>query len=638
MCHKATSGAFRRSSVLVCLFAVFCALPVLVAQTNSLPLEWRKVGTTTLDLSLAGPATGPVERAWYSADGKLLSVTTSSQRTYQTSDFERWQISTGGQPVSPNPVSATPANLPETGARVQPAFGQPGRFYAAGKFAWRSDDGGISWTNLTGFKGGSILGNGLNSLAVSPTDPNEVVVTGSRGVWRSLDGGLTWAGLNDSLPNLPVRRLVQVPDGTHPLRVSLGMDVGQVEWRNGNKSGWQTIPDTNSPADAILRSRLSLDLNAVISATATAGDFIYAGSADGRLWGSSDRGKTWKGPSDPAGGPVESIYVDSKDPQFALAALGANAKARVERTVNTGAFWDDLTDNLPAGNVYNVTADRNSGTLYLAADAGVFMTRYNDLRVLANATPWTLVKAGPDGSAAVDVALDPAGNQLFAAFDGAGVYATMAPHRFRYPSVVSAGDMTSRPAAPGALLSVLGSRIEAARAGDLSAPVLAVSDTQSQIQVPFEASGNTLSLSMDSANGRITLGLPLQNVAPAVLVDHDGSPLLLNADTGLIFDASTPAHANSRLQILATGLGRVTPDWPTGMPAPLENPSKVVIPTRVYLNKEPLEVTRATLAPGYVGFYLIEVQLPAIVNSGSAELYVEADGHPSNHVLLYLEQ
>ncbi len=561
---------------------------MLLGQTNGLPLEWRRIGSTTLDLNLAGPATGPVERAWFANDGSRLFITTASRRNYQTNDFEHWQVFSGQQQSSQTPASPPPANLPEAGARVQQAFGQPGRLYAIGKFAWRSDDGGISWNNLTAFKGNSIVGNGLTGLAVSPSDPNDLVVTGSRGVWRSLDGGLTWTGLNDLLPNLPVRRLLQVPDGKRGLRIALGMDVDQAEWRSGDKGGWQTVTDTTSQAEAVLKSRLSQQLGAVITAVATAGDSIYAGSADGRLWGSVDRGQTWKGPSDAANGPVESIFVDPKDPQFALAGLGGNAAARVERTLNAGGFWDDLTSNLPAGNVSGITADRNSGAVYAAADAGVFMT-YNDLHVLSNASPWILVKPGPDGAPAVDVALDPAGNQLFAAFDGAGVFATIAPHRFRYPSVVSAADMSVRPAAPGALLSVLGSRIQSARAGDLTAPVLAASDTQSQIQVPFEASGNTLSLSMESVKGRITIGLPLQNVSPSLLVDRDGSPLLLNADTGLLYDSATPARSNSRLQILATGLGRVTPDWPTGMPAPLENPSKVVTPIRVYLNKEPLE-------------------------------------------------
>lgn len=48
-------------------------------------------------------------------------------------------------------------------------------------------------------------------------------------------------------------------------------------------------------------------------------------------------------------------------------------------------------------------------------------------------------------------------------------------------------------------------------------------------------------------------------------------------------------------------------------------------------------MTRATLAPGYVGFYLIEVQVPRIVDAGPAELYVEADGQVSNRVRVYLE-
>jgi uncharacterized protein (TIGR03437 family) len=49
-------------------------------------------------------------------------------------------------------------------------------------------------------------------------------------------------------------------------------------------------------------------------------------------------------------------------------------------------------------------------------------------------------------------------------------------------------------------------------------------------------------------------------------------------------------------------------------------------------------VTRATLAPGYVGFYLIEIQVPRIADTGPAELYIEAEGQPSNRVRIYVEQ
>jgi uncharacterized protein (TIGR03437 family) len=58
---------------------------------------------------------------------------------------------------------------------------------------------------------------------------------------------------------------------------------------------------------------------------------------------------------------------------------------------------------------------------------------------------------------------------------------------------------------------------------------------------------------------------------------------------------------------------------------------------RAYLNGTPVEVTRATLAPGYVGFYLVEVLLPPLVNAGPGELHLEADGRGSNQVRIDLE-
>jgi uncharacterized protein (TIGR03437 family) len=58
---------------------------------------------------------------------------------------------------------------------------------------------------------------------------------------------------------------------------------------------------------------------------------------------------------------------------------------------------------------------------------------------------------------------------------------------------------------------------------------------------------------------------------------------------------------------------------------------------RAYLNGTPLEVTRATLAPGYIGWYLVEIRLPSVVDTGSAELSIEADGQESNRVRIHLE-
>ena len=69
----------------------------------------------------------------------------------------------------------------------------------------------------------------------------------------------------------------------------------------------------------------------------------------------------------------------------------------------------------------------------------------------------------------------------------------------------------------------------------------------------------------------------------------------------------------------------------------MENAPRVVTPVQAYLEREPIEVTRATLAAGYIGMYLVEVQLPSIVNRGTAELYIEAQNQQSNRIRIYLE-
>jgi uncharacterized protein (TIGR03437 family) len=234
--------------------------------------------------------------------------------------------------------------------------------------------------------------------------------------------------------------------------------------------------------------------------------------------------------------------------------------------------------------------------------------------------------------------LDAGGNQVYVALEGYGVYSAIAPHRLRDARVVSAADFTDRAAAPGGLLSVLGARVAAASSNDVAVPVLDASDTASQIQVPFSAKGDSVSLSLQAAPGPLTFQVPLKNVAPAIFVDPEGTPLIMDAASGIMLDSTKPARAGARIQVLATGLGQVKPDWPAGQEAPLENPPTVAATVHAYLDGSAVEVTGATLAPGYIGFYLIDVQVPRIANTGPAELYVEAEGQQSNRVRVYVEQ
>ncbi len=608
--------------------------------------DWRRVGNAALDLSLPAVASGPVERVWYSEDGSRLFARASAGRTFVTSDFETWKAVPidAATPIAPEEIAVQ--SRPEPGARVRGQRTEKSRLYAVAHYVYRSDDGGIKWASLTNFKGTSILGNGMVDLAVSPRDSDEVAVASQTGIWRSMDGGQSWSGLNEAFPNLPVRKILGTPQNSHGVRVAV--DSSSIptafEWQPGEKVAWRPVEDAALERDQQLRRSLSQQFGARITAVAVGGDYMYAGSADGRLWVSSDRGRSWTSNTDQYAAPVEALHVDSRDPRLALAALGsrfpnATTAARaphVLRTTNGGGFWDDLTANLADAAAHGVAADRASGAVYVATERGVFLA-YEDLVGAGPAAPWSVLNEALPGTVATDVRLDPFGHQLFVALDGFGVYAAPAPHRFRNPGIVSAADLTERPAAPGALLTVFGAKVRSATAGGLNSPVLDASDTKSEIQIPFEATGTSLSLALEASGGPLTFGLPLQTAAPGIFIDGDGAPMVLDADSGVILDPMRPARSNSRLQILATGLGQVRPQWASGIPAPRDNPPAVVAPVKAFLDRVPIEVSRATLAPGYVGFYIIEMVVPKLVNSGPAELYLEVDGQPSNRVRVYIE-
>jgi len=638
MCLRATQ---RTKWVQAVLFLLFCAGAGRGQAQDQRQPNWRHIGNSAIELSLPSAATGPVDRVWYSPDGSILYARVRSGRIFQTPDLETWKPVNDLSIAPPPEADSAAPNTPEPGARLR----QRGvKMYSYAKNAFRSDDDGLSWINLTSYKGNSILGAPLADFAVSPGNPEDITVSNAAGVWHSADAGLSWIGLNATLPNLPIRRILSLPSGLTGVKIGMGIPgAPELEWAPGEKMSWRVSDSADLQRENELKQFAAQALRANITAVATSGDAIYAGSSDGNLWVSLDKGANWNPWATIEAGPVESIYADPKNPSAAVAVFGAHPKqlsagvqpVHVMRTMNAGLFWDPTTANLPDAAAHGVVADRASGSVYVATDAGVFYTTV-DLASAGRPASWSLVGEGLPSAPAMDVKLDAAANNLYVAVDGYGVYSTIAPHRFRDLRVVNAADFSSRAAAPGSLLSILGSPVTSVRSGDTAIPLLATDGAGSQIQVPFDASGQTLALALESSAGRIVTGFPLRSVSPAIFIDPDGTPMLLDSDSGVMLDASKPAHSGTRIQVLATGLGRVDPDWPTGTPGPTADPPHVVASVHAYLDQTPVEVTRAVLAP-YVGFYLIEIQLPRIVNAGPAELYIEAEGQPSNLVRLYIE-
>jgi uncharacterized protein (TIGR03437 family) len=629
VCHKGT--------VLVPVLLLTLVLTGTVPASAQTGTDWRKVGSSSFDLRLAGPASGPVARVWFSEDGSVLYAQTGAGATLRLTDAETWEPVTGvTAPPAPSPASAV--RTPENNMRVVAASNSR-TLYGLGGHLYRSEDGGRAWDNLTAYRSQSVIGPGINDVTSTPSNPNELVVANDFGVWRTMDGGLTWTGLNQFLPNLSMSRILSTPANSSGTRVQMAGNV--LELPPGG-SVWRLTSSAGLQEEEALLQRYSKMIGSPVKTVARADKTVYAGLANGRIWKSfNDEPFVDVTPTEGTSGAVERIWVDPSYPEVALAALSGSGP-HVLRTVSGGQYWDVLDNNLPNAAAYGIAGDRAAGAVYVATEKGVFSA---SVGLQDNSVPtanWVSLSSNklPAGRAN-DVRLDPAGVQLYAAIDAYGVYATPAPHRTRYPQIVNTADYSTRAAAPGSLVSLVGARITTARGGSLSYPVfpnLFAGDVEeSQIQVPFEAVGPNVALNLRTAAGTFNRDLTVQPVSPAILVYRDGLPAIYDADSDMPLDGGNVSHANARIKIMATGLGKVKPEWHTGMAAPLENPPEVVAPVRAFLDNSAVQVTRATLAPGHIGWYIIEVQLPSIANYGAMDLYVTADGQESNHVQIVIE-
>ncbi len=354
-------------------------LPLLAgaaASYGQIRTDWRPVGNSAVELGLADLATGPVVRVWYSGNGASLRIRTGLQRNFETLDFDTWQPLAADTVIPPVPRD-TARVLPEDGAQVRIVERDPLKVYAFGRFAYRSDDGGRHWENLTGYKGASLIGDGLRDMAVSPANPDEITIAGGAGVFRSVNGGRSWSGLNDSLPNLPGPRILSVPAGPNGPRIELAANL-VVEWIAGERRAWTLASNDDARFEEGLRTALTSQFGVQVTAVAVRGNVVYAGDVNGRLSVSSDGLlQTWMHSLDPRRGRVNAIWVDPVDWRIALAVFSSKPNTALEpqtvvHTINGGGGWDAIANNLPNASVNGVTADRASNAVYIATDAGAY--------------------------------------------------------------------------------------------------------------------------------------------------------------------------------------------------------------------------------------------------------------------------
>ena len=175
----------------------------------------------------------------------------------------------------------------------------------------------------------------------------------------------------------------------------------------------------------------------------------------------------------------------------------------------------------------------------------------------------------------------------------------------------------------------------------LTAPIIYSSSSQLNLQVPWELQSKSSSQvtvtanSVTSAPQTVAVG----TLGPGIFslgAPQGGQGAIANL-TGMVVDASSPAHAGDYLQIYATGLGAVTNTPQTGATAVASPLSYLVNYPTPTIGGLPAPVSFAGLAPGFVGLYQVNVQVPPGVAAGDAvPVTLSAGGITSNTVTIFV--
>jgi uncharacterized protein (TIGR03437 family) len=170
------------------------------------------------------------------------------------------------------------------------------------------------------------------------------------------------------------------------------------------------------------------------------------------------------------------------------------------------------------------------------------------------------------------------------------------------------------------------------------APLLYVSPRQINVQVPFEISGASVEIAIQTPAGTTAaIVVGTASTQPGIFFDFtSGLGAVVNAGDGTPVWVR-PVRAGSAVSIFCTGLGAVTPAGLTGAAAPALPPAKTQLGVSATVGGLAATVTFSGLAPGFAGLYQVNVDLPPGLPPGPHLLSITAAGRQSNEVLIDVE-
>jgi uncharacterized protein (TIGR03437 family) len=205
--------------------------------------------------------------------------------------------------------------------------------------------------------------------------------------------------------------------------------------------------------------------------------------------------------------------------------------------------------------------------------------------------------------------------------------------------------------APGSLATIFGSNLAPSNAfgnspltttlggtsvtiGGHAAPLLYVSATQINCQVPFEVPTGAADVIVTNAGQTsntvsVTVGDYAVGVFTYARTSSAVDPVVTHANYQLVTPAN-PALPNEALIVYATGIGKLTDRPSTGAATPSSPLATAWDEPAVTVGGSPAQVLFAGLAPSFVGLAQFNIQLPESLPAGNLPILIESPGNDSS--------
>lgn len=216
------------------------------------------------------------------------------------------------------------------------------------------------------------VGGRLTSLAIDPSDPNNVLVGGDLlGIGYSDDGGETWTRASGLL-SLEVSRFTFVPDAPGTVW------VGTMSGPHVSTDGGRTWTPMRNGLPEISNSTYTAPIEVVLVDRERPGRLLAFGGSHrewpslgepawGAVWESTDGGENWSQATVIAGG---GVVVTAAAQLGGGVWLASTVDGSVWRSVDDGYTWEWSGDGLPHNNVRDLATTSTGEVVYAALAEG----------------------------------------------------------------------------------------------------------------------------------------------------------------------------------------------------------------------------------------------------------------------------